>query len=61
MKIRIILKGGAEFTVKCVKFDMSKNGLGEFVGYNFSGIEENKPLYLDFSEVAAIVRVLSDE
>ena len=61
MKIRIFLKGGADFTVKCGEFNMTKNGLGEFVGYNIKGIEENKPLYLDFSEVAAIVRVLSDE
>lgn len=30
-------------------------------GYNISGITENKPVYLDFDEVAAIVRVLSDE
>lgn len=37
------------------------NGLEQVTGYNISGITENKPVYLDFDEVAAIVRVLSDE
>ena len=61
MNIRIIMKSGAEFTVKCGEFSLTKNGFNEVAGYKISGIEENQPLYLGFSEVAAIVRVLSDE
>lgn len=30
-------------------------------GYNIKGITENKPVYLDFEQVAAVVRVISDE
>ena len=60
MSMRVILKSGAEFTVKCDKFTLERNGLEQVTGYNIGGITENKPVYLDFDEVAAIVRVLSD-
>lgn len=61
MSIRIILKSGAEFTVKCDKFTLEQNVLGQTTGYDISGITENKPVYLDFDEVAAIIRLYSDE
>ena len=61
MSIRIILKSGVEFTTKCDKFTLKQNGLGQTTGYEISGITENKPVYLDFDEVAAIVRLYSDE
>lgn len=61
MSMRVILKSGAEFTAKCDKFTLKRNGLEQVTGYNIGGITENKPVYLDFDEVAAIVRVLSDE
>ena len=61
MSIRIILKSGVEFTVKCDKFTLKQNGLGKTTGYDIAGITENKPVYLDFDEVAAIVRLYSDE
>lgn len=61
MTIRVILKSGVEFAVKCDEFTLSRNGLEQVTGYNIKGISENKPVYLDFSEVAAVVRVFSDE
>lgn len=61
MTIRIILKGGAEFAVKCKEFTIQKDGLGNFTGYDIKGITEGKPIYLDFNQVVAIVRVVSDE
>ena len=61
MSIRIILKSGVEFTTKCDKFTLKQNGLGQTTGYDITGITENKPVYLDFDEVAAIVRLYSDE
>lgn len=61
MSIRIILKSGVEFTVKCDSFTINKNGLGQTTGYDIQGITENKPVYLDFEQVAAIVRTYSDE
>lgn len=61
MTIRVILKSGVEFAIKCDKFTISHNGFGEATGYNIEGITENKPVYLDFEQVAAVVRVYSDE
>lgn len=48
MSMRVILKSGAEFTVKCDKFTLERNGLEQVTGYNIGGITENKPVYLDF-------------
>lgn len=61
MSIRIIMKSGVEFTVKCESFSLQKNGLGQYTGYEIKGITENKPLYMNFDEIAVIVRKLSDE
>lgn len=61
MTIRIVLKSGVVFDVKCTEFTLDRNGLGDVVGYDIKGITENKPIYLDFEQVAAIVRTLSEE
>ena len=61
MSIRIILKSGVEFTTKCDKFTLKQDKFGQKTGYDILGITENKPVYLDFDEVAAIVRLFSDE
>ena len=61
MTVRIILKSGAEFSVKCDKFTITRNGLDQVTGYDIKGITENKPIYLDWGQVAAVVRVYSDE
>ena len=36
MSIRIILKSGVEFTVKCDKFTLNQNGLGQTIGYDIA-------------------------
>lgn len=61
MTIKIILKSGSEFAIRCDKFKIEKNIVGQITGYEIEGIAENKPVYLNFEEVAAIVRVLSNE
>lgn len=61
MTIRVILKSGTEFTIKCDEFTLTRNGLGSVTGYDIKGITENKPVYLNFEEVAAVVRTYSDE
>ena len=61
MHIRVILKSGVEFTVKCDRFTVKNNGFDQLTGYDIRGIVENKPMFLDFGEVAAIVRLLSNE
>lgn len=60
MTIKIILKNGVSFDVKCSHFSLDKT-FGQLNGYTFDGITENKPVYLDLDQVAAIVRVMSDE
>lgn len=61
MTVRVILKSGVEFSIKCDKFTLTRNGFQQVTGYNIEGITENKPVYLDFEQVAAVVRVFSDE
>lgn len=60
MTIRVILKSGSEFAIKCDEFTIKQNSFGQVIGYNIEGIAENKPVYLDFEQVAAVVRVYSD-
>ena len=47
--------------MKCEKFTLKQTGFGQTTGYDIEGITENKPVYLDFDEVAAIIRLYSDE
>ena len=61
MTIQVILKSGVTYDIKCSSFTLERNGLDQVVGYDIKGITANKPVYLDFSEVAAIVRTLGDE
>lgn len=61
MTVRVILKSGVEFSVKCDKFTLMQNGFQQVTGYNIEGITENKLIYLDFEQVAAVVRVFADE
>lgn len=61
MSIRVILKSGNEFTMKCDEFTANKNVFGQFIGYSAKGISENKPIYLDIEQVSAIIRIMSDE
>ena len=61
MTVRVILKSGVEFSIKCDKFTLTRNGFQQVTGYNIEGITENKPVYLDFEQVAAVVRAFADE
>ena len=61
MSIRIILRSGSEFTVKCDSFKVKINRFEQVTGIEAKGITGNKFLHLDFDEVAAIVRLHSDE
>lgn len=56
MTVRVILKSGVEFSIKCDKFMLTRNGFQQVTGYNNEGITENQPVYLDFEQVAAGVR-----
>lgn len=47
MTIRVILKSGSGFAIKCDKFTIQQNAFGQATGYNIEGITENKPVYLE--------------
>lgn len=62
MSIRFILKSGKEFTVKCSDFTFEYNRVtNTLVAYDLKGIIENGPVFLDLSEVAAVIRLVQDE
>lgn len=57
MSIRVIMKSGVEFTIKCEKFTTKQDIFGKLIGWEIEGISENKPVYIDFEEIAAVVRL----
>ena len=61
MTVRVILKSGVEFFIKCDKFTLTRNGFQQVTGYNIEGITENQPVYSVCSQCWAVVRVFSDE
>ena len=52
--IRVILKSGYSFVVPCKKATVKALN-GEISGYSFEGVERNKPLYINFSDIAAVI------
>lgn len=63
MTIIFVLKNGKEIAMKCESFSSSERFLsnGMINGYSVSGITENQIIGINFEEVVAIYRVLSDE
>lgn len=61
MSIRIILKSGVDFIIKCDVFTLTEDNAGAVCGFNCKGITENAPVYLDLDQIAAVVRIQSDE
>ena len=57
MSIRVIMKPGVEFTIKCEKFTTKQDVFGKIIGWEIEGISENKPVYIDFEVIAAIIRL----
>lgn len=57
MSIRVIMKTGVEFIIKCEKFTTKQDIFGKIIGWEIEGISENKPVYIDFEEIAAIIRL----
>ena len=55
--IRFILKNGIEFVMTCEKLKCSYSKLdGELTSVEYEGASANIPLYLDVSQVAAILQ-----
>ena len=61
MKIVFCFKNGLNLTVTCDEFSLTKNGLGDYTGYEIKGIKDNKPLYVDWKDVSCIYRVMGGD
>jgi hypothetical protein len=62
MTITILFKSGKEVSVKCDSVDIERDRMtGRITNLHFKGIKENKIMDLDFEEIAAIYRKVSDE
>ena len=62
MTFQVFLRNGRDFTVKAKNFSCTRNTVtGALCSYEFTGISENKPCYLNPSEIVAVIRKLSDE
>ena len=57
LDITIFLKNGTQFSFFASKLTLKKNGLGEFVGFEWVNTEQEEMrrlLYVDANEIAAI-------
>ena len=62
MTITILFRNGKELSVKCDIVDIERDLMtGRITNLHFKGIKENKIMDLDFEEIAAIYRKVSDE
>lgn len=64
MTIRFVLRNGKEIDMKCKEFSSNTNqltGNGMISSYEVKGITENKIIGIDFSEIVAVYRLMTDE
>ena len=62
MTIVIVFKSGYELRTKCENVETTRSSLtGRVTDISYQGVEENKPLDINFNEVLCIYRVLNDE
>lgn len=62
MTITILFRNGKELSIKCDSVDAERSTMtGRVVNLHFNGVEENKIIDLDFDEIIAIYRKVSDE
>ena len=62
MTIVIVFKSGYELRTKCENVETTRSSLtGRVTNISYQGVEENKPLDINFNEVLCIYRVLNDE
>lgn len=53
-RVRFILKNGCTFTVQCEEASVTVCN-GEITGYKLSGIIQNRPLFIDIEQIAAVI------
>ena len=62
MTVVFVFKNGYELKVKCKDITLTTNNLlGQVTGCEMEGVEDNKLLYTDFSEIICVYRIITDE
>ena len=62
MTIIFVFKNGRELKAECEHFNLTMNRFtGKIEGYKMSGIEGDKPLYVDLDEVLYVYKAGIDE
>ena len=62
MTIVILFRNGKEISVKCDSANIKYvKETGKFTNVQFNGVKENEIFYIDFDEIVAIYRKVSDE
>ena len=62
MTFQVFLKDGRDFTVKAENFSCIRNTItGDLCSYEFTGVSENKPCFLNAANIIAVIRKISDE
>lgn len=62
MTFQVFLRNGRDFTVKANNFSCTRSTItGEMLSYEFTGIYENKPCFLNPADIIAVIRKISDE
>lgn len=62
MTITILFRNDKEISVKCDSVNIERDVItGRITNLHFKGIKENKILALDFDEIIAIYRKISDK
>ena len=60
MEITICFKNGEKLVITCEEFGIEKDIAGNPETFHIKGIEDNKPLYIDYNEIIYISRKLSE-
>lgn len=61
MKIVFVFKNGNQFSFKCDKFTLTHGITGNIIDYECEGISDNRPLYINFSEILYVYRDLKED
>lgn len=57
IKIRVILKNGKDFVMECESLTTKySTATSELTSFRYDGCEKNRPLYLDLSQVVAVLQ-----
>lgn len=60
-KVNVYLKSGRGITVVCERIISHLSRTGKLINYEFIGVKQNNPLYIDITDVSAVVEEMGNE